>query len=146
MGGRMRGKVASSAGDVPSLRKLQGFREGPPKAGGSWKVGLKGGVGRNVSFGDTPEKGWPLAHKQLPLPEQRTGRRVGLEEPRLRKSTPPWSGWSGKWGESEKTEPETQRLLLGRGDHQSRGSVSEVDSVQSAGPQRGGGELGGACL
>lgn len=80
VGGRARGKVASSAGDVPSLRCLQGFREGPLKAGGSWNVRLKGGVGWEVSSEDTPEEGWPLAHQRLP--EQRTGRRVGLEEPR----------------------------------------------------------------
>ena len=80
-------------------------------------MGLEGGVGRNVSFGDTPEKDWPLAASGPPLLEQRAGRRVGLEEPRPRKPAPPWSGWSWsrKWGESEeKTEPETQGPLLGR--------------------------------
>lgn len=53
--------MASSAGDVPSLRCLQGFREGPLKAGGSWNVRLKGGVGWKVSSEDTPEEGRPLA-------------------------------------------------------------------------------------
>lgn len=130
VGGRARGKVASSAGDVPSLRCLQGFREGPLKAGGSWNVRLKGGVGWKVSSEDTPEEGWPLARQRLP--EQRTERRVGLEEPQELNTS---------------MEPQAERMAREAGGERGEDRARDAEAAPVAGrpPEWRLGVRGGQC-
>lgn len=122
--------MASSAGDVPSLRCLQGFREGPLKAGGSWNVRLKGGVGWKVSSEDTPEEGRPLARQRLP--EQRTGRRVGLEEPQEINTS---------------MEPPAERMARKAGGERGEDRARDAEAAPVAGrpPERRLGVRGGQC-
>ena len=108
---------------------------------------LNGGVGCKVSSGDTPEKGWPLARERL---EQRTGRRAGLEEPQEINTS---------------REPQAERMVRDAGRERGEDRARDAEAAPVAGrppewrlgvrggqcaergtTERGGGEVGGACL